>query len=91
MPRASTLAARYPYSPKLPVARLEDVTMWDWRGSARLTGMKSKLAEAAEKALVEATQRLSPEQRVNAFLTHSRLVMQLYEAGRKMRTARLQP
>jgi mannonate dehydratase len=26
-----TLAARYPYSPKqLPVARLEDGTMWDW-------------------------------------------------------------
>lgn len=26
-----TLAARYPYSPKqLPIARLEDGTMWDW-------------------------------------------------------------
>jgi mannonate dehydratase len=26
-----TLAARYPYSPKqLPVARLQDGTMWDW-------------------------------------------------------------
>jgi hypothetical protein len=48
--------------------------------------MKSKLAEAAEKALVEATQRLSPEQRVNAFLTHCRLVMQLYEAGQKLRS-----
>jgi len=28
---AETLAARYPYSPKqLPVARLQDGTMWDW-------------------------------------------------------------
>jgi hypothetical protein len=53
--------------------------------------MKSKLAEAAEKALVQATQRLSPEQRVNAFLTHSRLIMQLYEAGRKMRASLLRP
>jgi hypothetical protein len=53
--------------------------------------MKSKLAEAAEKALVEATQRLSPEQRVNAFLAHSRLIMQLYEAGRKLRAAHSQP
>ena len=26
-----TLAARYPYSPKqLPIARLEDGTVWDW-------------------------------------------------------------
>jgi hypothetical protein len=48
--------------------------------------MKSKLAEAAEQALVEATQRLSPEQRVNAFLAHCRLVTQLYEAGRKLRS-----
>jgi hypothetical protein len=48
--------------------------------------MKSKLAEAAEKALVEATQRLSPEQRVNAFLAHCRLIMQLYEAGQKLRS-----
>jgi hypothetical protein len=48
--------------------------------------MKSKLAQAADKALVEATQRLSPEQRVDAFLAHCRLIMQLYEAGRKLRS-----
>ena len=53
--------------------------------------MESKLAEAAERALVEATQRLSPEDRVNAFLAHSRLVVELYEAGQKMRAGGSRP
>jgi hypothetical protein len=44
--------------------------------------MQSKLAKEAGPALV-ATQRLSPEERVNAFLTHCRLVMEIYEAGKK--------
>ena len=35
--------------------------------------MESKLAKQAEKALVEATQRLRPEERLNAFLEHCRL------------------
>jgi hypothetical protein len=39
--------------------------------------MESKVAKEAERALVEATQRLSPEERLNAFLAHSRLVMEL--------------
>ncbi len=56
------------------------------RRSARLGSMESKLAQAAERALVEATQKLSPEERLNAFLTHCRLVTQLYEAGQKIRT-----
>jgi hypothetical protein len=60
-------------------------------GSARLIGMESKLAIEAERALVEATQRLSPEERVNAFLAHCRLVMELYEAGQKMRARTSQP
>jgi hypothetical protein len=47
--------------------------------------MESKLAKEAEQELVAATQRLSPEERVNAFLTHCRLVMDLYEAGQRMR------
>jgi hypothetical protein len=47
--------------------------------------MESKLAKMAEQALVAATQRLSPEARVDAFLAHCRLVMELYEAGREMR------
>jgi len=47
--------------------------------------MESKIAKAAERGLVEATQRLSPEERLNAFLEHCRLVMELYEAGGKIR------
>jgi hypothetical protein len=47
--------------------------------------MESKLAQEAERALVDATQRLNPEERINAYLAHCRLVMQLYEAGRKLR------
>jgi hypothetical protein len=47
--------------------------------------MQSNLAKEAERALIEASQRLSPEERLNAFLAHCRLVMELYEAGRKLR------
>jgi hypothetical protein len=46
--------------------------------------MESKVAKDAERALVEATQRLSPEERVNAFLAHCRLVTELFEAGQKV-------
>ena len=56
--------------------------------------MDSKLAEAAERALVEATQKLRPEERLNAFLEHCRLVTQLFETGQKMRgptTSQLKP
>jgi hypothetical protein len=48
--------------------------------------MESKVAREAERALIEATQRLSPEERLNAFLEHCRLVVQLYEAGERMRS-----
>ncbi len=48
--------------------------------------MDSKVAKDAERALVEATQRLSPEERVSAFLTHCRLVMELFGAGQRMPT-----
>ena len=49
--------------------------------------MESNIAKAAERALVAATQRLTPEERLNAFLVHCRLVTELYEAGRKMRAS----
>ena len=42
--------------------------------------MESKLANDAERALIEATQRLSPEERLNSFLAHCRLIMELREA-----------
>jgi hypothetical protein len=41
----------------------------------------TRLAKEAERALVDATQRLSPEERVSAFLEHCRLVMELYQAA----------
>lgn len=47
--------------------------------------MESKLAKEAERALIEATQKLRPEERLNAFLEHCRLVTQLYEAGQRVR------
>ena len=47
--------------------------------------MESKLAKDAERALIEATQRLSPEERLNAFLAHCRLMAELYEAGQAAR------
>lgn len=49
--------------------------------------MESKLANHAEQMLLEAMQRLTPEERLNAFLTHCRLMMELYHAGRQMRAA----
>ena len=52
--------------------------------------MESKVAKEAERALVEATQRLSPEERLNAFLAHCRLVMELCEAGQRARAAQPQ-
>jgi hypothetical protein len=55
------------------------------QGSVTLGAMESKLAKAAEWALVEATQRLSPEERLNAFLVHCRLVTELCESSRKIR------
>jgi len=47
--------------------------------------VQSKLAQQARRALVAATQRLTPEQRLEAFLAHSRLLTELYLAGEKLR------
>ena len=43
--------------------------------------MNSNLARQAEQELLEAAQHLTPEERLNAFLGHSRLMTKLYEAG----------
>jgi hypothetical protein len=59
--------------------------------SDRLGGMESKLAMEAERALVEATQKLRPEERLNAFLAHCQLMTQLYEAGQGLRSSDTQP
>jgi len=47
--------------------------------------MESKLARQAKDALLAANQRLSPEQRLNALLAHSRLKVALFEAGKRLR------
>ncbi len=54
--------------------------------------MESKLlqrrrGQEVDQGLLAATQRLTPEQRLDAFLTHSRLMMELYLAGQQARAA----
>jgi hypothetical protein len=43
--------------------------------------MNSRLALQAKAELLAATQRLTPEERLNAFLRHCRLMMELRRAG----------
>ncbi len=43
--------------------------------------MKSRLAEAQRRSLSEAMRRLTPEQRLDAYLVHCRLVMALQQGG----------
>lgn len=55
--------------------------------------MDSKLSQRRsgrelDQGLLAATQRLTPEQRLDAFLTHSRLMMELYQAGQQARESR---
>jgi predicted XRE-type DNA-binding protein len=49
----------------------------------------SRLADSARDSLMESTRRLTPEQRLDAFLEHSQLVSELHEAGRSAEMARL--
>ena len=49
--------------------------------------MDSKVAQKAREALLADTQRLSPEERLNAFLAHYQLMMALYQAGQQLRTS----
>ena len=56
--------------------------------SAERGPRRSSVAEEAREALRESARRLSPEQRLEAFLKHSELVMGLREAGRRIETPR---
>jgi hypothetical protein len=47
--------------------------------------MESKLAIGARQAQIAATQRLTPEKRLQAFLRHSQLMTALYLAGQRIR------
>ncbi|GFE89051.1 hypothetical protein [Steroidobacter agaridevorans] len=50
--------------------------------------LQRRLGQEIDQDLLAATQRLSPEQRLDAFLTHSRLMMELYQAGQRARESR---
>jgi hypothetical protein len=49
--------------------------------------MDSKLANAAKDALLHTSQRLTPEERLHAFLAHSRLMAELHAASAPLRKA----
>jgi hypothetical protein len=47
--------------------------------------MQSNLAIQQRLALLAAVRRLTPEQRLDAFLVHCRLMAELYRSGRDQR------
>jgi hypothetical protein len=50
--------------------------------------MESKVAKAARLALLASARRLTPEQRLKAFLVHCEWMMKLHAAGQKIRSSR---
>jgi hypothetical protein len=48
--------------------------------------MESRLALESKAALLDTMRRMTPEQRLDAYLEHCQLVMELYDAGRPHRT-----
>jgi hypothetical protein len=48
--------------------------------------MRSKLADESRKALITEAKRLTPEERLRAFVRHSKLVTELHNAGKKARS-----
>jgi hypothetical protein len=46
--------------------------------------MQSKIANEARRALVAATQKMTPAERLEACLVHSRLLAELHEAGQRL-------
>ena len=55
------------------------------RSGLQFTSMQSKLAQEARLAAIATTQLLTPEKRLNAFLAHCRLMMELHEAEENLR------
>jgi predicted XRE-type DNA-binding protein len=45
-------------------------------------GMRSKIADEARQSLIQSEARLTPSQRLEAFVEHNQLVGVLYQAGR---------
>jgi hypothetical protein len=48
---------------------------------------RSKIMESKRRALLEAERKMTPEQRLTAYVEHSRLMMEIYRAGVKDRAA----
>lgn len=53
--------------------------------SARIFRMESRVAKQAEHDLIEAMKRMTPEQRLEAFIRHCRLMAELHLAGERHR------
>jgi len=50
--------------------------------------MESKIAKEARQALIADARGLTYEQRLNAFLTHCQLVMEMHASGQKLRSTK---
>jgi len=46
---------------------------------------KSRLSDELQQALIDQSRRMLPEERLRAFVEHSRLMVQLMHAGRRYR------
>jgi hypothetical protein len=51
-----------------------------------IAAMNSRLADQGRKALIAEARRLPREERLRAFVRHSKLVIELYNAARRMRS-----
>ena len=56
------------------------------RRAVKLGAMEAKITQVARQAVMAASQRLDSEEQVSKFLAHSRMMVALYQAGRKLRT-----
>ena len=52
---------------------------------SKLRLMETKITQAARQAVMAASQRLDSEEQVSRFLAQSRMMVALYQAGRKLR------
>jgi hypothetical protein len=48
--------------------------------------METKMTQAARQALMAASQRLDSEEQLSKFMAHSRMMVAVYQAGRKLAT-----
>ena len=53
--------------------------------ASKLASMEAKITQAARQAVMPASQRLDSEEQVSKFLAQSRMMVALYQAGRKLR------